>query len=131
MYTAYTDFVLKSLQCLRKFAGRKRELKDSCIEYLLKIYFCFAWQNRLGLCAAVKISSEVNWVCGGGILKHVANYFGYKVWYVSFINNRLCVDREDLDWLLKLQKFRILGHLTRGAPARKGLGLRDSLNSHY
>ena len=29
-------------------------------DLLLKIYFCFAWQNRLGLCAAVKISSEVN-----------------------------------------------------------------------
>ena len=69
MYTAYTDFVLKSLQCLRKFAGRKRELKDSCIEYLLKIYFCLAWQNRLGLWAAMKVSSEVTWVWGGGILK--------------------------------------------------------------
>jgi len=36
--------------------------------YSLKTYFCLAWQNRRGLWAAMKVSSEVNGVWGGRIL---------------------------------------------------------------
>lgn len=32
------------------------------------MYFCLAWQNRRGLWAAMKVSSEVNGVWGGRIL---------------------------------------------------------------
>lgn len=40
--------------------------------YSLKMYFCLAWQNRRGLWAAMKVSSEVNGVWGAGRILNVA-----------------------------------------------------------
>ena len=55
------------LAILRTLSRHKEQLNQMNAIYSLKMYFCLAWQNRRGLWAAMKVSSEVSGAWGGRI----------------------------------------------------------------